>query len=224
MHRLLVVVLFATVWVPLAAAQARGPQFPKYAIFGGYPEIETNQHTFDFSTDFNAIHKDFDNANRGFEVSAIRNFAKYFGVMGDVSAHFSSGEITQTVQELCNNPPCPTITQNIAINPRLFNFLGGPEFTLRNRTRWTPFSDLLFGVAHATASFKASGPTIRVSRSDTETGFAMKFVGGVDVSIIPRVSFRMDMSYGRAYVGSKALPPQRVEFFGSSIGVLFHFH
>ncbi|MHB8486712.1 MAG: hypothetical protein ACYDCM_13440 [Candidatus Acidiferrales bacterium] len=224
MHRLLAVVLFAAVWAQLAAAQMRGSaQFSKFGVFGNYPEIESNDHVFDFGTDFEAIHKDFDNADRGFEGGAILNFARYFGVMGDVSAHFSSGEIGYTVQQICGTPPCPTSTQNIAINPRLFDFLGGPEFTLRNHTRLTPFGDVLFGVAHATASFKADGPFIHVSRAETETGFAMKFVGGVDVYIIPRVSFRMNMSYGRDYLGSSALPPQRVELIGSSIGFLFHF-
>ena len=223
MHRWLAVVLCAAVWVQLAAAQARGSaQFSKFAVFGNYPEIESNDHVFDFSTDFNNVHKDFDNADRGFEGGAIRNFTRYFGVMGDVSAHFSSGEIAFTVQPLCGTPPCPTFTQNIAINPRLFNFLGGPEFTLRNRTRWTPFSDVRFGVARATASLKADGPFVHVSRSETETGFAMKFVGGVDLYIIPRVSFRMNVSYGRDYLGSSALPPQRVELVGSSVGFLFH--
>ena len=224
MHRLLAVVLFAAVWAQLAAAQMRGsPRFSKFGVFGNYPEIESNEHIFDFGTDFEAIHKDFDSADRGFEGGAIRNFTRYFGVMGDVSAHFSSGETSYTVQPLCGTPPCPTFTQNIAINPRLFHFLGGPEFTLRNHTRWTPFGDVLFGVAHATASFKADGPFIHVSRAETETGFAMKFVGGVDVYIIPRVSFRMNMSYDRDYVGSSALPPQRVNLVGSSIGFLFHF-
>ncbi|MGB6820605.1 MAG: outer membrane beta-barrel protein [Candidatus Acidiferrales bacterium] len=223
MHRLLAMVFFAAVCAQLAAAQARGSaQFSKFAVFGNYPEIESNDHVFDFSTDFNNVHKDFDNADRGFEGGAIRNFTRYFGVMGDVSAHFSSGEIAFTVQPLCGTPPCPTFTQNIAINPRLFNFLGGPEFTLRNRTRWTPFSDVLFGVARATASLKADGPFVHVSRSETETGFAMKFVGGVDLYIIPRVSFRMNVSYGRDYLGSSALPPQRVELVGTSVGFLFH--
>ncbi len=224
MHRLLAVVLFAAVCAQLAAAQMRGSaQFSKFDVFCNYPEIESNDHVFDFGTDFEAIHKDFDSADRGFEGGAILNFARYFGVMGDVSAHFSSGEIGYTVQQICGTPPCPTSTQNIAINPRLFDFLGGPEFTLRNHTRLTPFGDVLFGVAHATASFKADGPFIHVSRAETETGFAMKFVGGVDVYIIPRVSFRMNMSYGRDYLGSSALPPQRVELIGSSIGFLFHF-
>lgn len=223
MHRLLTMVLFAAVCAQVTAAQVLGSaRFSKYEVFGNYPEIESNDHAFDFSTDFNNVHKDFDNADRGFEGGAIRNFTRYFGVMGDVSAHFSSGEIALTVQPLCGTPPCPTSTQNIAINPRLFHFLGGPEFTLRNHTRWTPFGDVLFGIAHATASFKANGPFVHVSRSETETGFAMKFVGGVDVYIIPRVSFRMNMSYGRDYVGSSTLPPQRVELVGSSVGFLFH--
>lgn len=223
MHRLLAVVLCAAVCAPLAAAQVRGSaQFSKYEVFGNYPEIESNNHVFDFGTDFSAIHKDFDSADRGFEGGAIRNFTRYFGVMGDISAHFSSGDIAYAVQQICGTPPCPTSTQNIAINPRLFNFLGGPEFTLRNHTRWTPFGDVLFGVAYATASFKADGPFIHVSRSETETGFAMKFVGGIHLYITPRVSIRVNMSYGRDYVGSSALPPQRVNLVGSSIGFLFH--
>ena len=228
MPRLAAYVLMIFVCVPLSKAQnPSNDQFPKTEIFGGYSSIETNNHNFHFgpsSGGFNVIDTDFDEGGWGFETGGTRNLNRYFGITGDFSAHFSHDQGPITLTPPCAQPPCPSVMQSAEINPRLFNFLAGPEFKWRNRTRLSPFAHALFGVAHTTATFKTSGPAGSLSRNDTDTGFAMTYGGGLEVRILRRVSFRVSLDYSKAFVGSSALPPQRVDSLGYSAGVLFHFH
>lgn len=59
-------------------------------------------------------------------------------------------------------------------------FLFGPTVTYRNKSRWTPFTHALFGVARAQLSdVSALGTT--APGALTDQGFAMAAGGGVDV-------------------------------------------
>jgi hypothetical protein len=104
----------------------------------------------------------------------------------------------------------------------LFDFLAGPEIKWRNRSRVTPFAHALFGVAYTTTTFKTAGPAGRLSVTDADAGFAMTYGGGLEIRITRRLSFRVSLDYGKAYVGSSALPPQRVDSVGYSAGIVFH--
>jgi hypothetical protein len=223
MQRLVACVLLVFVCAPQSRAQKSGnDQFPKIEIFGGYSSIETNDHNFNFGPNFNATNTDFDEGGRGFEAAVTRNLNRYLGIMGDFSAHFSHDQGPITLTPPCALPPCPPVTQNAELNPRLFNFLAGPEIKGRNRTRLIPLAHALFGVTHTTATFKTSGPALTLSRTDADTGFAMTFGGGLEVRILSRISFRTSLDYSKAFVGSNALPPQRVNSVGYSAGILFH--
>jgi opacity protein-like surface antigen len=200
-------------------------QFPKVEIFGAYSAIETNNHNVHFGPahgGFNARDTDFDEGGSGFEVAVIRNLNRYFGIMGDFSAHFSHDQGPVTLMPHCAQPPCAPVTQTAELNPTLFNFLAGPEFKWRNRSRFTPFVHALFGVAYTTTTFKTAGPAVRLNVTDADTGFAMAYGGGLEIRITPKVSFRVSLDYGKAYVGSDALPPQRVNSVGYSAGLVFH--
>jgi opacity protein-like surface antigen len=228
MPRLLACLPLLFVCARLSQAQNLGnDQFPKIEIFGGYSTVETNNHTFHFgasSGGFNVINTDFDEAGWGFDAGVTRNLNRYFGIMGDFSAHFSHDQGPIALTPRCAQPPCPSVTQSAEINPRLFNFLGGPEFKWRNATRLTPFAHAIFGVAHTTATFQTSGPAGSLSRNDADTGFAMTYGGGLQVRILRRLSIRVSLDYSKALVGSSALSPQRVDSLGYSAGVVFHFH
>jgi opacity protein-like surface antigen len=223
MPRLVACALLVFVCVPLSKAQKPGnDQFPKIEVFGGYSSIETNDHTFRFRPGFNATNTDFDEGSRGFDAAVTRNLNRYLGVVGDFSAHFSHDQGPITLTPPCAQPPCLPVTQSAELNPRLFNFLAGPEIKGRNRTRLTPFAHALFGLVHTTATFKTAGPALTLSRTDADKGFAMTFGGGLEVRVLSRVSFRTSLDYSKAFVGSSALPPQRVKSVGYSAGVIFH--
>lgn len=201
-------------------AIAGDDQFPKIEVFAGYSAIETNDHTFRFDPGFNASNTDFDEGGRGFETAVTRNLNKYFGVMGDFSAHFSHDAGPIPLTPPCALPPCSPVTQNAELNPRLFNFLVGPEIKWRNHTRLTPFTHALFGITHTTCTFKTAGPALTLSRTDADTGLAMTYGGGVQVRIVSRLSFRTSFDYSKAFVGSSALPSQRVNSLGYSVGIV----
>jgi hypothetical protein len=189
----------------LAVAQAI---YPKFEVFGGYSAIETNDHTFQF-TDLGPVgHLDFDERGKGFETAVIGNVNRYIGIMGDFSAHFSSNEFAV---------PFTASTQPGSINPRLFNFLAGPELKLRNHTRFTPFVHALVGVAHSSATFNTAGSIINLSRTDADTGFAVAYGGGLDIRILRRLSFRGFLTYNQTSVDH-----QKVNSLGWSSGILLH--
>jgi hypothetical protein len=104
----------------------------------------------------------------------------------------------------------------------LFQLLVGPELRWRNRTRVTPFVHALFGGARSTATFRTDGPSLKLLRTDADNGFAMTTAAGFDIGIFRHVSFRGLLTYGQAYVGSPALPRQKVNQVGWSVGLVFH--
>jgi hypothetical protein len=189
------------------------PRYPKIEWFIGYSAIETNDHTFQFADIGPVDHLDYDEKSKGFEASVIGNLNRYFGIVGDFGAHFSSNQFAI---------PIATASQEGTINPRLFYFLAGPEVKWRNHSRVAPFAHALFGMAHSTTTFQTSGSVVSLSRTDAESGFAMAFSGGLDFRITRRVSFRGFLTRSEAYVGSNALPRQRVDTVGWSGGILFH--
>jgi hypothetical protein len=204
--------------VPFAAAQDTNTRsYPRFEAFAGFAAVETNDHTFQFADISPVGHLDFDEKGKGFEAAVVGNVSRYLGIMGDFSAHFSSNEFAVPFTSSSS-----TTTQAGSINPRLFNFLVGPEFKVRNRSRLTPFVHALFGVAHSSARFQTTGPVINFSRTDAETGFAMAFGGGGDVRIARRFSIRGMLTYQQAFLGSNDLPRQRVSALGWSSGVVFH--
>jgi hypothetical protein len=203
---------------PAGEAQP-GP--PKWGIFAGYASIETNNHNFHFDPNINILSLDYDENGYGFEAGAVRNLNRFFGIIGQFDAHFSSNHFGDYVPR-CNQPPCTAET--LDVNPSLFRFTTGPEVAFRNRTRVTPFADVLFGVAHSHATFSLVAPTGRFRSTEGENGLAINFAAGIEVRISHQFSFRGSLDYGKAFVGSSALPSQLVDSVGFSTGVLFRFH
>jgi hypothetical protein len=195
---------------------------PKLEWYVGYSAIETNDHVFQFPRIGPIGDLDYDEKGRGFEVAGIANLRRYFAIVGEFSAHFSSNSFLIQVPTNCSQPPCPSVTQPLSINPRIFYFLGGPEFKWRNRTRFTPFINGLAGIAHSHATFTTSGASVDFSTTDAESGFAVAGDGGLEVRIAKKYSFRGSLTRSGAYVGSAALPHQKVGAVGWSAGILFH--
>lgn len=205
---------------------------PKWGIFAGYSSIETNNHIFHFKPNITLPDFDYDENGNGFNIGGVRNLNRYFGIVGLFDAHFSSNPFTLgvvpqgnnqfTFVPNCSQPPCTT--QTFHLDPRLFRFTVGPEVAFRNRTRVTPFADVLFGLAHSHATFGTAGPALTFSLIEGENGFAVNFAAGLEFRVVRQLSFRGSIDYGKAFVGSSALPSQLVDSVGFSAGVLFRFH
>jgi len=197
---------------------------PKWGIFAGYSAIETNNHNFHFAPRVTVRGFDYDENGHGFDIGGVRNLNRYLGIVGLFDAHFSSNHFSLNIfPSNCSQPPCAKVAQGGDLDPSLFRFTAGPEVAFRNRRRITPFADVLFGVAHSHATFSSAGAAGRFSTTEGENGFALNFAAGVEVRIVRRLSFRGSIDYGKAFVGSSALPPQLVDSVGFSGGVLFRF-
>lgn len=197
---------------------------PRWGIFAGYSSIETSNHNFHFSPGITVDDLDYDENGKGFNIGGVRNLSRYFGIVGLFEAHFSSNQFVINVVPRCNQPPCAPVKQGADLDPSLFRFTVGPEIAFRNRTRVTPFADILFGVAHSHATFSTAGSAGSFSGTEGENGFAMNAAVGMEVRVAHRISFRGSIDYGKAFVGSSALPSQQVDTIGFSSGLLFRFH
>lgn len=211
---LLTIMLFCCVRWTLAQKPA-GDEYPKVEIFAGVSAIG----------DANASNQEGANfdSNQGLQASLIRNVNKYVGIKGDFSFHFDTERGQGLFTQPCATPPCSSITQNVTLKSRLYNFLAGPELKGRNRTRLTPFAHALFGAAHGNIRLNTSGEGVSLSDSSTATGFAMAFGGGLDIRATRRVSFRAMMDYNRTFIGvTDAGRRSRLDHVRISLGILFH--
>ena len=133
----------------------------------------------------------------------LYNFNRVLGLKGDFSVQPHSEGFQASV---CTPSPCSPVMVRVAINPKLFNFLAGPEFKLRNHSRFTPYVHGLVGLAHGNASFTVSGAVVSgaavsFSLKTSETGFAAAMGGGADIRLSNRFSFRTGMDFNPAWVG-----------------------
>jgi opacity protein-like surface antigen len=174
-------------------------QFPKYEIFGGYVAAgQAGDYTdLKFHGVASGVPSTF-TSTHGAEASFLYNFNRVLGLKGDFSMQPHSEGFQVPV---CTPLPCTPVMLNVAINPKLFNFLAGPEFKLRNHSRFTPYVHGLAGLAHGNASVTVSGAFGSVSLKTSETGFAAAMGGGADIRLSSRLSFRTGMDFNPAWVG-----------------------
>jgi hypothetical protein len=204
----------------LLPAQETKTEYPKLEEFAGYSSVITTDVTIPLPSVNGYGQADLE-SSRGFEGAVIRNFKRYFGIKADFSAHF--GHYQDMDEVPCAHVSCTTTTQEIQSHTRLYEFLAGPEVKWRNHTRFAPFANALFGIAHSSATLSSFGPAIDFSGRQTQTGFAMDFGGGLDIRIVKRASFRLSLDHGNAYGGKNFDgSPRRLDTFRMTVGVLFH--
>ena len=142
--------------VSLEAADA-----PRAELFGGYSFL----HAGDVG----------ENAH-GWNASVAGNVSSWFGLVADVSGHYTSASAT-----------VPQLGQFTANGDTLF-FLFGPRLTLRRAGPVEPFVQTLVGAARFEAS---AGAPLVGSVGVSDTGLAASIGGGLDVGVGPWVAFRM---------------------------------
>ena len=202
----------------VAVAQSTTPvDYPKLEVFAGYSALgEANSPGISFGPNAGT------SANyatpTGFETSVNWNFTRHFGIKGDFSAHLSN-ESSSGPLNVCL-PTCTTVTQDHQFKTRVYNFLGGPELKARNSTRFTPLVYALAGVAHTSATFTSSGPTLNLFLKNSDNSFAMALGGGLDIRATKRVSFRATMDYNPVFINDSNTGTR--DFVRLSLGVLIH--
>jgi opacity protein-like surface antigen len=201
-------------------------QYPKLEIFGGYSAngYFKNDEAANASNPFPLSRFFSDDAGgaKGFETSITRNFNRYLGIKGDFSMYFDSGTARLTVQ-LCSQGSCtPASGQDFSIHKRAFYVMAGPEIKWRNKTRLTPFAHTLFGVARSTAEVSTASALFSHDDSNSRTGFAAAFGGGLDIRLSKRFSIRALTDYSAVFIGdADAGSSSRRNHVRFSIGIVF---
>lgn len=167
-----------------AFAQKTG-DYKKSEFFVGYSNnqvdngVDTGSSFQSFLDDRTSFH--------GFEASAVYNFNRYFGIKGDVSGTYNNKDFAFA-----------TPNGNVAFdtNNSLYNFLGGVQIKDNaSDARFKPFAHALIGAGYGKTKVKNVSCTGTVdctglAGTDSETGFAGAFGGGLDVKLSNKVDLR----------------------------------
>lgn len=217
MQRILFLVVLTVCCAPISHAQQSGASdHPRFEWFLGYSAVgDLNKDDGRTLTFFGS--------KTGLETSLTRNLSKHWGIKGDFSAHFGTHRGTARIGQPFVQPPGTTIDGTFEFEHQYFNFLIGPEFKWRNRTRVTPFAHVLVGAAVSRGDIRLTFPggtgLIKVS----DTGIALALGGGFDIKASKRFSFRTTADYNPAYAGGQTTDPRgwrdHVRF---SVGIVFH--
>lgn len=163
-------------------------EYKKAEFFVGYSnnQVDTGADSGDSVRDFFNDRSSFN----GFNVSGVANVTRYVGIKGDVSGTYRNDRFSVPVTT-------GTTTQNVGfkLNSSLYNFLGGVQVKDNaSSARLKPFGYALVGAGHGRVKVKdvtcPTGIDCSDFTSDSETGLAGAFGGGLDIKINDRVDFR----------------------------------
>ena len=176
MAKTIVISLIIFACASIATAQ---DDYKKWEFFGGY-----SHNWLDVGNVFEEREGHY-----GFEGSVTGNFTRYLGAKFDVSGHYRNRTI-----------PFGTVANGIDINTSFYNFLGGVQIK-DNATEATfkPFAHALVGAVHGRsrvnfrndfciAIFPSPCPS---DFTDSDTGFAGAFGGGLDIRATNRLDIRV---------------------------------
>ena len=181
--------LIAMIIVACASiAAAQSDDYKKFEFFGGYSHNRIDTGIGDDDPDLGDIIDEREGFH-GFNTSITGNVSRHFGLKFDFSAHFKSRTI-----------PFGTIADAIDIDSRVYNFLGGVQLKDNSsESTFKPFAHALVGAAHARNRVDVSNLVcIAIAPSpcppnftETETGLAGAFGGGIDIRASNRVDIRV---------------------------------
>ncbi len=194
---------------------------PKAEIFGGfsYANYElisitaTNSSTSSTTTSLTTTTSSARLGLLGWNGSATADINRWFGFTTDFSGNYSNSSTsltrTETIAPICTPTPCPTQTETIeyvASQPRIHNFLFGPQFSY-SYGKFRPFAHFLVGGSRksiaATESITLTPPNgviivpvfPLVTVASADNLFAMAFGGGVDYPIRKKLAWRLSADY-----------------------------
>ena len=208
-------ILIGTLIIACASIAAAQSDYKKFEFFGGYSHNRVDTGLGDSDPSVQDIFDEREGFH-GFEVSATGNLTRYIGIKGDFSAHFKNATF-----------PVPGATgANVDVDSRLFNFLGGVQIKDNsNEGTFKPFAHALVGVANGRASVDFNNvacvaifPSPCTPFTESETGFAGAFGGGIDIRASDRISIRaiqIDYNPTRLFDSTQ-------HNFRFGVGIVFH--
>lgn len=193
------VVVSLLAFLSFLAAVGRGQEYSKLDLFGGYSYMRANPSGGALAS-FNM---------NGGEASLAYNANSWLSGVVDIGGYHTSRDITLP----CTLTSCPA-EQHFEGNT--WTYLFGPRLSYRHLGRFTPFGQVLFGVAHDTSN---------VLLTSNQTHFAMTLGGGVDYRLAHRLSLRpLQVDYLLTHFdefGASSRPTQNN--LRLSTGVVLHF-
>lgn len=195
----------------LAAAQS---EYKKWEVFAGYSHNRVDTGIDDADPDLDDI-VDEREGFHGFNTSITGNVNRYFGLKFDFAGHFKDKDFSFLGE--------PDI---LNVNSRAYTFLGGVQVK-DNSTDATfkPFAHALAGGAHVRNKVNFGGFCAAVvpspcppSFTETDTGFAAAFGGGIDIRASKQIDIRViQFDYNPTRVFDSTQHNFRV-----GVGVVFH--
>jgi Outer membrane protein beta-barrel domain len=181
MRNIFLAVILVTSFAVIATAQNSN----KYEGFGGF-----SLSSVDTGLGGHVVGADDRETAPGFEGSATGYLTNHLGIEGDLDGHFKHKTFA-----------FPTAT-GVSESLRSFNFLGGPHYRFASEGKVTIFTRALLGLNHSSLSNgtinSAAGPLV-AGIGGSETDFAMKLGGGMDVGWTKRAAIRFSADYNPVF-------------------------
>jgi Outer membrane protein beta-barrel domain len=173
-------ILAATLVLCLAGLGMAQSKDDKYEVFAGF-SIDSINTGLGNSGVTGGQNRD---TGLGFETSGTGFFWHKLGIEGDFDGHFKGKTFTSA-------SGATTISTTLST----FNFLGGPHYKFSSSGKVTPFVHALLGGNHSSMhnAFFLTGV------GGSETDFAMKFGGGVDIGWTKRAAIRLGADYNPVF-------------------------
>jgi outer membrane protein OmpA-like peptidoglycan-associated protein/opacity protein-like surface antigen len=154
--------------VPVPKSNGGGDSYtPRFEIFAGYSFWRSTR-----PYDLNRIVW-----MHGGSASLAINFTNWLGLVGDFGG-FDDSRVTAGGPEASSGGD-------------VFSYLFGPRFSLRKYKRITPFAQVLFGAAHASAVTLSGCSGAGCTPLPSKNVFAMTAGGGVDLKIRRHIAIRL---------------------------------
>lgn len=176
--------------VGASSAMAQTTDYKKSEFYVGYSNNQVDTGA-DSGNDVRSFFNDRRSFN-GFEVAAVGNVSRFIGIKGDISGTYRNQDVNSRFTS-------GTSTGNVAFETKRsnYNFLGGVQIKDNaSEARIKPFAHALVGAGHQRFNVKNAVCTGGVTTcpsfiaSDSETGVAGAFGGGLDVKVSDRVDIR----------------------------------
>jgi opacity protein-like surface antigen len=174
-------VFLAAILVASLAAVSAAQNSNKYEGFAGF-----SVSSFDTGLGGRVVGGDDRETAPGVELSATGYLTDHLGIEGDFDGHFKHKTFTF---------PSASV---VDVSLKSFNFLAGPHYRFSSRGKISPYVRTLLGVNHSSVSsgiINSAGGLLVDGSGASETDFAMKFGGGLDVGWTKRAAVRFGVDY-----------------------------
>lgn len=180
--------LIVTIILTCASLAVAQDDYKKFEFYAGYSHNRIDTGIGDDDPSLRDIIDEREGFH-GFNTSITGNLSRYVGVKFDLAGHYKSRSF-----------PFANIGNAVDLDSRVYNFLGGVQVKNNSsEATFKPFAHALAGAAHARNRVEISNLVcIAISPNpcppsftESETGFAAAFGGGLDIRVSDRVDIRV---------------------------------